>query len=194
MFRPYINLIIHKATKFESLNTYNCLLWVRLMHLISIISFKLGHVSIPKRRAFSPFFLLCACDISVLQNINIFTPSFSYGTLFMTEVDKNHALESTRLYCQWTPNVITSTIGQDKFPKLSLVLSWLHITNVKLWPLLFLLSAAYLAEMQQTPCTNVIGIGVCKTREIQCYMYAGCSRIWLQQVNKGFLLHQFYCS
>ena len=73
------------------------------MHLISIISFKLGYVSIPKRRAFPPLVLLCACDISVLQNINICTPllpSFSYGTLLVTEVDKNHALESTRLYCQ----------------------------------------------------------------------------------------------
>ena len=167
------------------------------MHLISIIPFKLGYVSSPKRRAFPPLFLLCAYDISVLQNFNIFTPllpSFSYGTLFMTEVDKNHALESTRLYWQWTPNVITSTIGQDKFPKLSRILFWLHITNVKLWPLLFLLNAAYLTEMQQIPCMNFIVIGVCNTREIQCYMYAGCSRIWLQQVNKGFLLYQFYCS
>ena len=51
-----------------------------------------------QRRAFPPLFLLCAYDISVLQNFNMFTPllpSFSYGTLFMTEVDKNHALGST---------------------------------------------------------------------------------------------------
>jgi hypothetical protein len=44
-----------------------------LMHLIPIISFKLGHVSIPKRRTFPPLFLFCACDRSVLQNFKIFT-------------------------------------------------------------------------------------------------------------------------
>jgi hypothetical protein len=38
-----------------------------LLHLISIMSFKLGHVSIPKRRIFLPLFLLCAYDSSVLQ-------------------------------------------------------------------------------------------------------------------------------
>ena len=46
-----------------------------------IMSFKLGHVSIPKRRIFLPLFLFCAYDSSVLQNFKIFThllPNFSY--------------------------------------------------------------------------------------------------------------------
>ena len=42
MCRPYISLRVH------------------LLHLISIMSFKLGHVSISKRRIFLPLFLLCA--------------------------------------------------------------------------------------------------------------------------------------
>ena len=65
------------------------------MHLIYIIPFKLGYVSSPKRRAFPPLFLLCAYDISVLQNFNIFTPllpSFSYRNLFMAEVDKKSCI------------------------------------------------------------------------------------------------------
>ena len=37
-----------------------CSLRVHLLHLISIMSFKLGHVSIPKRRIFLPLFLFCA--------------------------------------------------------------------------------------------------------------------------------------
>jgi hypothetical protein len=36
------------------------------------MSFKLGHVSIPKRRIFLPLFLLCAYDSSVLHNFKIF--------------------------------------------------------------------------------------------------------------------------
>jgi hypothetical protein len=42
MCRPYISLRVH------------------LLHLISIMSFKLGHVSISERRIFLPLFLLCA--------------------------------------------------------------------------------------------------------------------------------------
>ena len=52
--------------------------------LISIISFNLGHVSIPKRRIFSPLFLFCAYDSSVLQSFKIFThvlPNCSHSTL-----------------------------------------------------------------------------------------------------------------
>jgi hypothetical protein len=45
-------------------------------HLISIMSFKLGHVSIPKRRIFLPLFLFCAYDNSVLQNFKIFSHTF----------------------------------------------------------------------------------------------------------------------
>jgi len=55
------------------LNSYTCSLRLHLMHLISIISFKLGHVSIPKRHSFSPLCLFCACGSSVLQNFKIFT-------------------------------------------------------------------------------------------------------------------------
>jgi hypothetical protein len=57
--------------------------------LYFIMSFKLGHVSIPKRRIFLPLFLLCAYDSSVLQNFKIFThllPNFSYKDPRMTEV------------------------------------------------------------------------------------------------------------
>ena len=60
------------------------------MHLIPIISFKLGHVSIPKRRTFPPLFLFCAYDSSVLQNFKIFTHvllHFSYSTLPLTGVE-----------------------------------------------------------------------------------------------------------
>jgi hypothetical protein len=47
--------------------------------------FKLGHVSIPKRRIFLPLFLFCAYDSSVLQNFKIFT-NFSYKDPRQTEV------------------------------------------------------------------------------------------------------------
>ena len=53
------------------------------------MSFKLGHVSIPKRRIFLPLFLLCAYDSSVLQNFKIFThllPNFSHKDPRLTEV------------------------------------------------------------------------------------------------------------
>ena len=53
------------------------------------MSFKLGHVSIPKRRIFLPLFLFCAYDSSVLQNFKIFThllPNFSYKDPRLTEV------------------------------------------------------------------------------------------------------------
>ena len=69
--------------------SYPCSLRVHLLHLISIMSFKLGHVSIPKRRIFLPLFLFCAYDNSVLQNFKIFThllPNFSYKDPRQTEV------------------------------------------------------------------------------------------------------------
>jgi hypothetical protein len=56
---------------------------------ISIMSFKLGHVSIPKRRIFLLLFLFCAYDNSVLPNFKIFThllPNFSYKDPRLTEV------------------------------------------------------------------------------------------------------------
>jgi hypothetical protein len=59
--------------------SYPCSLRVHLLHLISIMLFKLGHASIPRKRIFLPLFL--SYDISVLQNFKIFThllPNFSY--------------------------------------------------------------------------------------------------------------------
>ena len=53
------------------------------------MSFKLGHVSIPKRRIFLPLFLFCAYDVSVLQNFKIFThllPIYSYKDPRLMEV------------------------------------------------------------------------------------------------------------
>ena len=53
------------------------------------MSFKLGHISIPKRRILLPLFLFCAHDSSVLQNFKIFThllPNFSYKDPRLTEV------------------------------------------------------------------------------------------------------------
>ena len=41
------------------------------------MSFKLGHVSIPKRRILLPLFLFCEYDSSVLQNFKIFTVWYS---------------------------------------------------------------------------------------------------------------------
>jgi hypothetical protein len=66
------------------------------MHLIPIISFKLGHVLIPKRRSFSPLCLFCAYDSSVLQKFKIFTHlllHFSYRTLPLTEVEFDSCVE-----------------------------------------------------------------------------------------------------
>jgi hypothetical protein len=62
IYRPYIYI----------LKSYTCSLRVHLMHLISIMSFKLGHELIPKRHTFSPLFLFYAYDSSVLQNFKIF--------------------------------------------------------------------------------------------------------------------------
>ena len=53
------------------------------------MSFKLGHVSIPKRSIFLPLFLFSAYDSSVLQNFKIFIhllPNFSYKDPRMTKV------------------------------------------------------------------------------------------------------------
>jgi hypothetical protein len=56
--------------------------------LFPLLSFKLGHVSIPRRRIFLPLFLICAYDSSVLQKFKMFThllPSFSYKDPRMTD-------------------------------------------------------------------------------------------------------------
>ena len=110
MFRSYILLSTRQETP-KLLKSYTCSLRLHLMHLISIISFKLGHVSIPKRRSLSPLCMFCAYDSSVLQNFKISTNlllHFSYSTLPLTK-------QSVSL----VSNVITSTIGQEKFGKLS---------------------------------------------------------------------------
>ena len=108
---PYLcNLIcstnLHVSTPYNSNNpqgkkvrkfkkSYNFSLRVHLMHHISIISFKLGHVSITKRRTLSHLFLFCLYDSSVLQNFKIFTPLLPH---FSCDGSKhNNALESTRL-------------------------------------------------------------------------------------------------
>jgi hypothetical protein len=87
MFRSYILLSTRQETP-KLLKSYTCSLRLHLMHLISIISFKLGHVSIPKRRSFSPLCLFCAYDSSVLHNFKISTNlllHFSYSTLRLTK-------------------------------------------------------------------------------------------------------------
>jgi hypothetical protein len=89
MCQPYIDTNNHKACNSAGLKSYPCSLRVHLLHLISIMSFKLGHVSIPKRGIFLPLFLFCAFDSSVLQNIKILThllPNFSYKDPRLTEV------------------------------------------------------------------------------------------------------------
>lgn len=65
---------------------------------------------------YSPLFWLCAYESSVLPNFKMFT---LYCSIFIWRMKNNHALESTHLYCQWTLNVLTSTIGQEQFQKLS---------------------------------------------------------------------------
>jgi hypothetical protein len=57
MFRSYILLSTRQETP-KLLKSYTCSLRLHLMHLISIISFKLGHVSIPKRRSLSSKLLI----------------------------------------------------------------------------------------------------------------------------------------
>ena len=85
-----LDTIIHKACNSAGLKiVYPCSLRVHLLHLIFIVSFKLGHVSIPKRRIFLLLFLFCAYDSSVLQNFKISThllPIFSYKDPRQTEV------------------------------------------------------------------------------------------------------------
>jgi hypothetical protein len=56
--------------------SYTCSLRVHLLHIISIMSFKLGYVSIPKRRIFSPLFLFCAYD-RILRFSHIYCQLFS---------------------------------------------------------------------------------------------------------------------
>jgi len=83
MFRHYIDTNNPQGMQLRRFK--NRSLRVHLLHLLSIMSFKLGHVSIPKRPIFSPLFLFCAYDSSVLQNFKIFThllTNFSYWTLW----------------------------------------------------------------------------------------------------------------
>ena len=80
--------------------SYTCSLRLHLMHLISVMSFKQEHVSIPKRRTFSPLFLFCAYDTSVLQNFKIFIHllfGFSHGTLLWTEIELKSSASQLRI-------------------------------------------------------------------------------------------------
>ena len=90
MCRPYIDTNNPQSMQLGRFkNWYPCSLRVHLLHLISIILFKLGPVSIPKRRIFLPLFLFCAYDSSFLQNFKIFThllSNISYKDPRMTEV------------------------------------------------------------------------------------------------------------
>ena len=62
-----LDTIIHKACNSAGLKiVYPCSLRVHLLHLIFIVSFKLGHVSIPKRRIFLLLFL-CIRLLSSLE-------------------------------------------------------------------------------------------------------------------------------
>jgi hypothetical protein len=94
---------------------------VHLLHLISIMSFKLGHISIPKRRIFLPLLLFCAYDSSVLQNFKIFThllPIFSYKDPRMTEV---------------TYHCINFNDRVRKVPKIYYLLLYVRRNRVRLW-------------------------------------------------------------
>ena len=55
-----------------------------------------------KDASFRPWFLICACDTSVLQNFKIFTHLLpNYPSL-------------TKVTYHWIPNALTSTIGSKK--------------------------------------------------------------------------------
>ena len=93
------------------------------MHLIPIISFKLGHVSIPKRRSFSPLCLFCAYDSSVLQNFKILTHlmlHFSHSTLPLTEVEFescvecNYFIDRARKVRKTIPDFILQPSGKER--------------------------------------------------------------------------------
>ena len=88
--QSYVNIKLHVTnnTQGMQLGRFNNRTPARFEY-ISIMSFKLGHVSIPKRRIFLLLFLFCAYDNSVLQNFKIFThllPNFSYKDPRLTEV------------------------------------------------------------------------------------------------------------
>ena len=87
MFRSYILLSTRQETP-KLLKSYTCSLRLHLMHLISIISFKLGHVSIPKRRSLSPLCLFCAYYSSVLQNFKISSLFFFLYSFFFRILSK----------------------------------------------------------------------------------------------------------
>ena len=117
------------------LKSYTCSLRLHLIQLIPIISFKLGHVSIPKRRSFSPLFLFCAYDSSVLQNFKIFTHSllhFSNSTLPLTEVEFKSCAEciyfnnKARKILKTFSDFILQPLG--KVFRTFLDLSWKHVS------------------------------------------------------------------
>ena len=84
--------------------------------------FKLGHVSIPKRRIFLPLFVFCAYDSSVLQNFKIFTHLLPNCQIFRIR---------THGWRKWRTTALTATIGSENFQKLKfhvfpseVVLNW----------------------------------------------------------------------
>ena len=91
IFIPVSGCVGRGSSSLLCLGAYNAAKTaLHLMHLISIMAFKLGHVSIPKRYTLSLLFLLCAYDSSVSQEFKIFTHlllHFSYSTLLMTELE-----------------------------------------------------------------------------------------------------------
>ena len=110
--------MIHKACNSAGLKIVPRSLRVHLLHLISIISFKLGHVSIPKRPIFSPLFLFCAYDSSVLKNFKIFThllPNFRIGP---SDDGSDVPLNS---------ECITSTIGSGKLQTFIILAQYFEI-------------------------------------------------------------------
>ena len=93
-------LIIHKARKSESLKIVQLLFLVCLMHLIFIISFKLGPLSIPKRCTFSSLFLFFAYDNSVLRFpflyclIFLSAPKFDPPNFFLLSIAMYYPLKN----------------------------------------------------------------------------------------------------
>jgi hypothetical protein len=82
------------------------------------MSFKLGHVSIPKRCIFLPLFLFCAYDSSVLQNFKIFThllPNFLY-------MDQRQ-MEVTYHYINFNERV-------RKVPKILILYFWMRLLGM----------------------------------------------------------------
>ena len=126
MCRPYIdtnNPQGMKLRRFKNRTPARFEVRVHLLHLISIMLFKLGHVSIPKRSTFSPLFLFCSYDSSVLQNFKISTHSIFRIVPFVdgSRYKINGPLRPLNSEC------ITSKIGSEKYQKCLRILFWRNI-------------------------------------------------------------------